>query len=100
MLMALRELSRAELGALLDLSATSIGHKFNGRSKWTLEEIELLSEYAGSNWPAARFFEDPEPGGPTNGLPRRDSNTEPSVSLFRRRATRVSWSQHHLRRVS
>lgn len=59
-LMVVRDMDRAEVAAAIGLTKDGIGHKFTGRARWSLDDVEALSNLAGANWPVSRFFEDPD----------------------------------------
>ncbi len=82
-LMAVRDLDQAGLAAIIGKSPASVGHKLSARARWSLEEVEVLAEFAG--WGVARFFTDPDPVGPSDGLADevvRHQGLEPRTRWF------------------
>jgi transcriptional regulator with XRE-family HTH domain len=62
--------TQADVARLLGTSRTAVSNRWRGRMQWQIEDLERLS--VSLNVPVQRFFAD--------GLPRLDSNQEPTDS--------------------
>lgn len=61
-LMAVRDVGQQEIGNAIGKSDAAVGHKLNGRAKWSIDELDALATYSG--WDIARFLDDPNGGAP------------------------------------